>query len=146
MAIKRRNKFSADFNMSSMTDMMFLLLLFFMIASTMSAPNDLRIKLPQSKSKASTKIVLVKVGIDDKGNFTVAEGKGDANPIAFEQLEAFLKSAMAKDTSTFVSLHADENVPYKEVVKVLDIANQNKLKIVIATKPAEETPAAAPTN
>ncbi len=136
MALKRRTKFEASFNMSSMTDMMFLLLLFFMIAATMSAPNDLRIKLPQSKSKASTRIVLVKVNIDSIGNYSVAEGNGKASPIAFEELEGYLTAAMQKDTSTFVSLHADENLAYKEIVKVLDIANQNKLKLVIATKPA----------
>ncbi len=135
MAIKRRNKFEASFNMSSMTDMMFLLLLFFMIASTMSAPNDLRIKLPQSKSKASTKVVLVKVNIDSLGNYSVAQGKASAQPIAFEELENYLVTAMQTDTSTFVSLHADENLPYKEVIKVLDIANQNHLKIVVATQP-----------
>lgn len=136
MALKRRSKFEASFSMSSMTDMMFLLLLFFMIAATMSAPNDIRLKLPQSKSKSSTRIVLVKVTIDSIGNYSVAEGKGSSSPIAFEQLEDYLKTAMAKDTSTFVSLHADENLAYKEIVKVLDIANQNKLKLVIATKPA----------
>lgn len=135
MGLKRRSKIDPSFNMSSMTDMMFLLLLFFMIASTMSAPNDLRIKLPQSKSKASTKIVLVKVNIDSEGNYAVAEGNGKATPIAFEELEGYLTNAMTRDTSTFVSLHADENIAYKEIVKVLDIANQNKLKIVIATKP-----------
>ncbi len=136
MAIKRRSKFESAFNMSSMTDMMFLLLLFFMIAATMSAPNDLRIKLPQSKSKASTRVVLVKVTIDSIGNYSVAEGKGATSPIDFEALEDYLKAAMAKDTTTFVSLHAHENLPYKEIVKVLDIANQNKLKLVIATKPS----------
>jgi biopolymer transport protein ExbD len=137
MPIKRRNRFSAEFNLSSMTDMMFLLLLFFMIASTMSAPNDIRIKLPQSKSKSSTRVVLVKVSIDGQGNYTVAEGTDSPTPIAFENLENYLKMAMAKDTNTFVSLHADENIAYKEIVKVLDIANSNKLKIVIATKPPE---------
>lgn len=136
MALKRRTKTDPSFSMSSMTDMMFLLLLFFMIAATMSAPNDLRLKLPQSKSKSSTRIVLVKVSIDSIGNYMIAEGNGKASPIAFENLEEYLTTAMQKDTSTFVSLHADENLPYKEIVKVLDIANQNKLKLVIATKPA----------
>jgi biopolymer transport protein ExbD len=138
MALKRSSRFEASFNMSSMTDMMFLLLLFFMIASTMSAPNDMRIKLPQSKSKSSTKVVLVKVNIDEQGNYSVAQGNGEAQPIAFNDLENYLTTAMAQDTSTFVSLHADENIPYKEIVKVLDIANQHNLKIVIATKPAEK--------
>lgn len=137
MPIKRGNKFDASFNMSSMTDMMFLLLLFFMIASTMSSPNDIRIKLPQSKSKASTKVVLVKVNIDETGAYTVGEGNGIPQAIAPEELENFLTTAMAKDTSTFIALHADENIAYKEIVRVLDIANQHKLKIVIATKPAE---------
>ena len=137
MALRRRNRISASFNMSSMTDMMFLLLLFFMIASTMSAPNDLRIKLPQSSSNHSTKVVLVKVSIDNDGNYSVAKGNEASMSIQPEQLEGFLVDAMANDTTTFISLHADENRPYSEIVNVLDIANKNKLKIVLATKPAE---------
>lgn len=138
MALKRRSRVSADFNMSSMTDMMFLLLLFFMIASTMSSPNDLRIKLPQSSSSHSTKVVLVKVSIDNEGNYSVAKGNEAATAIQPKQLESFLVDAMAQDTTTFISLHADENRPYSEIVNVLDIANKNKLKIVLATKPADK--------
>lgn len=137
MALKRRSRVSADFNMSSMTDMMFLLLLFFMIASTMSAPNDLRIKLPQSSSTHSTKVVLVKVSIDNEGNYSVAKGNDAPSAILPDQLENVLIDAMAQDTTTFIALHADENRPYSEIVNVLDIANKNKLKIVLATKPAD---------
>ena len=137
MALKRRNKHSASFSMSSMTDMMFLLLLFFMIASTMSAPNDLKIKLPQSHSKASTKVVLAKVSIDQNGQYSFAQGNGKAYPVEKEQLETLILQAMEQDTTQFVSLHADQNIAYREVVDVLDIANKHHLKMVIATKPVE---------
>ena len=137
MALKRRNRISASFNMSSMTDMMFLLLLFFMIASTMSAPNDLRIKLPQSSSTHSTKVVLVKVSIDNEGNYSVAKGNDAPSAILPDQLENVLIDAMAQDTTTFIAMHADEKRPYSENVNVRDIANKNKLKIVLATKPAD---------
>ena len=60
------------------------------------------------------------------------------NEYSAEQLESFLVDAMAQDTTTFISLHADENRPYSEIVNVLDIANKNKLKIVLATKPADK--------
>ncbi len=137
MALKRRNKLSASFTMSSMTDMMFLLLLFFMIASTMSAPNDLKIKLPQSQSKASTKIVLAKVSINTDGQYYFAEGNGKAYPVEKDQLEELILNAMATDTTQFVSLHADQNIAYREVVDVLDIANRHHLKMVIATRTSE---------
>ncbi len=137
MALKRRNKTSGEFSMSSMTDMMFLLLLFFMIASTMSAPNDLKIRLPQSQSKASTKVVLAKISIDGTGQYSFAQGNGKAVAIDKSQLEELIVSTMAQDTTQFVSLHADQDIPYKEVVNVLDIVNKHHLKMVIATKPSE---------
>lgn len=134
MSLKRRNKVDPSFSMSSMTDIVFLLLLFFMIASTMSSPNDLKINLPQSKTKTSTKATIVKVKIDEAGNYFVAKDKGQDQPIAFEAIEPFLQQEVAQDSTVFVALHADENTPYREIVKILDIANTNKMKLVIATK------------
>ena len=63
MALKKSNKIDSSFSMSSMTDIIFLLLLFFMIASTMSAPNDMKVNLPQSSAKTATKANIVKIGI-----------------------------------------------------------------------------------
>lgn len=137
MALKKRNKIDASFSMSSMTDIIFLLLLFFMIASTMSSPNDMRIKLPQSRNKTSTKAHVVRVSIDQAGNYAIAD-KGQApRTVAFDEIEPMLQQIQAQDTAVFMALHADENVPYKEVVRVLDIANDNKLKLVLATKHAD---------
>ncbi len=138
MAIKQRNKIDASFSMSSMTDIIFLLLLFFMIASTMSSPNDMKVNLPQSKAKTATKANIIKVGIDRDGAFSIAEGVEAPQYIDFERLEPMLKAAQAADSTVYVALHADEEVPYKQVVRVLDIANQNKMKLVIATKVAEK--------
>lgn len=120
--------------MSSMTDLIFLLLLFFVMASTMSSPNDIKINLPQSGAKTATKQVVAKVFIDNLGNYSVATGKAKAQPIDSEMLEAYLSGIQAQDSAMYVALHADEDIAYKEVVHVLDIANQHKMKLVIATK------------
>lgn len=138
MALKRRIKVEAGFAMSSMTDIIFLLLLFFIIASTMSSPNDIKLNLPQSKAKSSTKAVIAKVSIDADGNYFVAKGNSLPEQIQPEVLEAYIMNLVAQDTSTYIALHADQNIAYKEVVKVLDIANQHKLKLVIATKTSEK--------
>ena len=75
MALKRRNRVEATFAMSSMTDLVFLLLLFFVMASTMSSPNDIKINLPQSRANTTTKQVVAKVFIDNLGNYSVALDK-----------------------------------------------------------------------
>lgn len=137
MALKKRIKAEAGFSMSSMTDIIFLLLLFFIMASTMSSPNDIKLNLPQSKATSSTKSVVAKISIDDKGNYFIAKGNAQPEQIAPEALESAIMSLVAEDSTTYIALHADQNIAYKEVVKVLDIANQNKLKLVIATKSPE---------
>jgi len=138
MALKKRNKIEASFSMASMTDIIFLLLLFFVISSTMSSPNDIKINLPQSKAKTSTKAVVAKVSINEQGQYFVAIGKGKSQEIVPEQLESYLMNIVAQDSTTYIALNADQNIPYKNVVYVLDIANQHKLKIVIATQSAEK--------
>ncbi len=134
MALKRRNKVEATFAMSSMTDLIFLLLLFFVMASTMSSPNDIKINLPQSRATKATRQVVAKVSIDNLGNYFVAIGK--AKPVAInpDELEAYLTTIQQQDSTMYIALHADEDIAYKEVVRVLDIANQHKMKLVVATK------------
>ena len=100
----------------------------------MSSPNDIKINLPQSKASTTTKQVIAKVSIDKDGNYFIAVGSEQPVAIAAEALEAQIMSLVAKDSSTYIALHADQEIAYKEVVKVLDIANQHKLKLVIATK------------
>ena len=138
MGLKKRNKVEASFSMASMTDIIFLLLLFFVISSTMSTPNDIKINLPQSKASTSTKSVIARVSINEKGEYFVSQGNSKPEAIAPELLESYILNLVAKDSTTYIALHADQNIAYKEVVKVLDIANQHKLKLVIATQSAEK--------
>lgn len=123
--------------MSSMTDIIFLLLIFFVISSTMSSPSDIKINLPQSGATTTSKPVIARVSIDETGNYFVAKGSEDAVAVSEELLDSYITNLVAQDTSTYIALHADQNIPYKQVVKVLDIANQHKLKLVIATKSPE---------
>ena len=134
MALKRRNRVEASFAMSSMSDLVFLLLLFFVMASTMSSPNDIKINLPTSRAQKVTRPQVAKVSIDNLGNYFVALGK--AKPVAIDpdNLENYLANIQASDTTMYIALHADEDVAYKEVVRVLDIANEHHMKLVVATK------------
>ncbi|MBQ0034159.1 MAG: biopolymer transporter ExbD [Bacteroidales bacterium] len=134
MALKRRNRVEASFSMSSMTDLIFLLLVFFVLASTMSAPNDIKINLPQAGAKTNTRQVVAKVYIDNLGTYSVAVGKEKAREIEADMLEAYLEGIQAEDSTMYIALHADEDIAYKEVVRVLDIANTNHMKLVVATK------------
>ena len=134
MALKRRNRVEASFAMSSMTDLIFMLLLFFVMASTMSSTNDLKINLPTSRTNSATKQVVAKVSIDNLGNYYVALGRQKPVAIAIDELEAYLCSIQQQDSAMYIALHADQDIPYRDIVNVLDIANQHKMKIVLATK------------
>ena len=134
MSLKKRNRVEATFAMSSMTDLVFLLLLFFVMASTMSSPNDIKINLPTSRAQKVSRPQVAKVSIDNLGNYFVALGKAKPVQVAPESLEAYLSTIQASDTTMYIALHADEDVAYKEVVRVLDIANEHKMKLVVATK------------
>lgn len=134
---KRRTKVSPTFNMASMTDIIFLLLIFFMITSTMVSPNAIKVNLPQGKKqttvKASARVVIEVV--DNKCQLYAAAGKDKELPVTLEELPNVLKSQTNDSTELFVSLYADEAVPYKNIVEVLSIANENHFKMVLATRP-----------
>lgn len=131
--LKRRNEVSPQFSMSSMTDIIFLLLIFFMITSTMVSPNAIKVLLPQSSQQTSAK-PLTRVIIDRDLNYYTAFGNDDEMPIVFEELTDFLIECSQKEPEMYVALYADESVPYKEIVKVLNIANENQFKVVLATR------------
>lgn len=137
MALKKRNKASASFSMSSMTDLVFLLLIFFMITSTVVTPSAIKLLLPQSSSQTTAK-PLTRVYIDSNINFYVAEGKNQERQVVFDEIEPFLQSVVLAEPEMYIALYADESVPYREIVKVLNIANKNKFKLVIATRPVRE--------
>lgn len=119
--------------MSSMTDLIFLLLLFFIMASTMSSPNDIKINLPQARSTDTTKPQMAKVSIDNLGQYYIAVGDDQPELIQPEALEGRLQQLQRNDSTLTIALHADMDIAYKEVVRVLDIANENHMKLVVAT-------------
>ena len=138
MALKRRTKISPNFSMASMTDVIFLLLIFFMITSTVVSPNSIRVLLPQGKQQTSAR-PLSRVVIDKDLNYYVAFGGDKEQKIALEQLTSYLQEYAQREPDMFVALYADESVPYREIVKVLNIANENHYKMVLATRPPQTT-------
>ena len=134
MAIKRRNKVNADFSMASMTDVIFLLLIFFMITSTLVVPNAIKVTLPQSAQQTNAK-PLTRVTIDADLNYYVGIGGKTDMQIQLEELTPILLQAVEEDPEMYIALYADETIPYKEVVKILDVANQNHFKMILVTRP-----------
>ena len=131
---KRRIKVSPTFNMASMTDIIFLLLIFFMITSTMVSPNAIKVLLPQGKKQTTVKAT-ARVVIDKELNIYAAAGSEDEVPVALEELPSVSRAQVNDSTELFVSLYADEAVPYRNIVEILNIANDNHFKMVLATRP-----------
>lgn len=136
MALKRRAKISPNFSMASMTDIIFLLLIFFMITSTVVSPNAIKVLLPQGKQQTSAK-PLTRVIIDKDLNYYAAFGDEAEMPIEPAKLSGFLKDCVNREPEMYVALYADETVPYREIVRILNIANENHFKMVLATRPPE---------
>jgi len=134
MALKRKTKITPSFSMASMTDIIFLLLLFFLISSTIIIPNSIKITLPQSQKQTAAR-PLSRVTIDKNLNYYVAFGNQREKQVPFSEITPFLVEHYNLEPDMFVALYADESVPYGEIVKVLNIANRNKFKMVLATRP-----------
>lgn len=127
MKLKGRNKVSPDFSMSSMTDIVFLLLVFFMLTS--NSPNALDLLLPKAKGK-STNTQNVSVSINKKLEYFVNNEK-----INGEYIEIELKKALKGQEKPTIILRAEESVAIKEAVHVMDIANKNNYKVILAVRP-----------
>ena len=134
MALKQRFNIEPNFSMASMTDVIFLLLIFFMITSTIVVPNSIKVLLPKSQQQAQAKPI-TRVTIDKNLDYYVANGGETERQVPFEAITPFLKSAYTTNPDVFVALYADEEVPYREIVRILDIANQNRFKMVLMTRP-----------
>ena len=127
MTLRSRNKISPNFNMSSMTDIVFLLLVFFMLTSTLVSPNALKLLLPYSKAKTLEKQT-ISVSITKEIDFYINDENVDIN-----NLESNIISKMESESDPAIILHADKTVDIEHIVKVMDIAYRNKYKIVLAT-------------
>ena len=129
MGLRSRNKVSANFNMSSMTDIVFLLLIFFMLTSTLVSPNALKLLLPSSKAKTLEKQT-ISISITRDIDFYINENK-----VTAASIEQELKLLISNEKEPAIILHTDKTVAIEHVVKVMDIAYRNKYKIVLATTP-----------
>ena len=139
MGLKRRAKINPNFSMASMTDVIFLLLIFFMITSTVVIPNAIKVNLPQSKKQTAAK-PLTRITIDEDLNIYAAFGREKTRPISYDEIEPFLLEVYEREPEMYVALYADQTVPYKEIVKILNIATENKYKMVLVTKPEKRLP------
>ena len=117
MSLKRRSNVINLFSMASMTDVIFLLLIFFMITSTVVVPNAIKVNLPQAKQQTEAK-PLTRVTIDANLNYYVAFGNEKESQVTFDQIAPFLQQCSSKEPDMFVALYADETVPYREIVKI----------------------------
>lgn len=134
MGLKKRNKVSAEFNMSSLTDIIFLLLIFFMLTSTLVSPNALNLKLPGSSSKTVAPST-ISVSIDTDRVFYLKTKV--INP---DDLIELLKGEIAKEKNredVTLVINTDKSVPIEDVVKVMDAAYKLEIKAILATDPGD---------
>ena len=129
MNLRGRNKVSPEFSMSSMTDIVFLLLVFFLLTSPAITPEALDLVLPKAKGK-TTSVQNVSVSINKNRQFFI-----NSERVSEGSLERSLRKQLKGQESPTVILRAEEGVPIEKAVKVMDIANRNKYKIVLAVKP-----------
>lgn len=129
MNLKGRNKVTPEFSMASMTDIVFLLLIFFMLASTLVTTNAIDILLPKASGKTENN-KSVAVSIKEDLTYYI-----DQKRVGESVLETELLAALATEVKPTIILRAEKSVPVENVVKVMDIANRNKFKVILAVRP-----------
>ena len=128
MNLRGRNKVNPNFNMSSMTDIVFLLLIFFMLSSTLVTVSAIDVILPKAGGKTENN-TSVAVSITNQSKFYI-----DKTLVSKDNLELEILKKVGADKKKTVVIRGDQNVPYKSVMHVIDIANKNKLKMILAVK------------
>jgi biopolymer transport protein ExbD len=129
MAISQRNKISINFSSVGMTDVVFNLLIFFMLTSTLVHPTALKLLLPKGSTQTSAKPQTTVSITSDLQLFV------ENQPVTIDELESVLKQKLGSNPETYIALHADKTVPFDNVVQVLNIAQKNNYKLIIATAP-----------
>jgi biopolymer transport protein ExbD len=136
MALKRRNKVEPEFSLAAMIDVIFLLLMFFMLTSKFVTPNALNLALPSSSSTSMASPALA-VSVNTKGDFYL-----DRDKIVKDRLLNSIKSRITASgkpiSETTITVNAERGVPIEDVVFILDIANKLKVKTILATDPEKE--------
>tara|TARA_B110001454_G_scaffold112525_1_gene105602 strand:- start:1751 stop:2143 length:393 start_codon:yes stop_codon:yes gene_type:complete len=128
MNLRGRNKINPTFNMSSMTDIVFLLLIFFMLTSTLVTVSAIDVLLPKAGGKTENSSSIA-VSITDKSLFYIDKTK--VSPV---DLESEILKKIGTDKQKTIIIRGDKEVPYRNIMKVIDIANRNKLKMILAVK------------
>ena len=132
MNLRSRSKVSAEVNMSSMTDLVFLLLIFFILASTLVTSSALDIILPKSGAQ-TVKKKNITLTVNEDLEFDL-----NGTIISYDQVESRLKAAasqLAADEEPVIVLRADQSIPTGETVRILDIGYRNNMRMIIATDP-----------
>jgi biopolymer transport protein ExbD len=129
MNLRGRNKVSPEFSMSSMTDIVFLLLIFFMLTSPVITPEALDLILPKAKGKTSN-VQSLAVSINKDLEIFI-----NSDQVTSDQLELELQKRLSGEEDPTIILRAEESVPIQNAVSVMDIAKRNKYKVVLAVKP-----------
>ncbi|MES2411613.1 MAG: biopolymer transporter ExbD [Bacteroidota bacterium] len=130
MAIKRNKRFHAEVATSSLSDIMFFLLLFFLIISTLANPNVIRMTLPKSKTNEKTNKQLITLSVTEEKRFFI-----DKEEVVFDQLETRLLQLIDPEKQQTVVIRIPATMQVQDLVDVLQIGVRNKLKFVIATSP-----------
>ncbi len=132
--LKRPNRMMAEFSMASMTDVIFLLLIFFMVTSTFVFPSGIEVNLPQSHEQSALK-PSTRVYIAANDSIFAATADEEPQPMSLQALPVFPKLAQEQDTTGFIALYADEEVRYGRIVEVLNAGARQNAKMILATKP-----------
>lgn len=131
MNLKSKHKVDPSFNMSSMTDVIFLLLIFFMLTSSFITPSALPVSLPSSKTSPITLQKVVLTVTADKRYFV------DEKEVSFPELKSALKAKLSQDDvdDNVIVVHADKDLKYNDVIEVAGVAAELRAKVSLATKP-----------
>ena len=138
MAIKQKTKIESTFSLSSMTDIVFLLLIFFLITSTLVNPNALKLLLPKSSNQISSKeqsSVSIKHNLENQ-SFTYYVN-GSKTAVEFNKIEPMLQQSLMNEEEPVFAIYADRTVPIERVVELMNIGKRNKYKVTLATAPED---------
>ena len=127
MAIRKRNRVTSEFSLSAMTDIIFMLLIFFILTSTVSPEPILKIVLPKGVQSDHLAVEPIIISLNAQGEYAV-----NNNKVTIESLPFELESVLKKNLTAPVSIHADKSVMYEKVMELVSIANKKGAKVVLA--------------
>ena len=132
MNLRNRNKVKAEFSMASLTDIIFLLLIFFMLTSTLVSPNALKLLLPSSSSQTIAK-QNIKISINKDLEYFI-----DTKKVSFEELPDLIRAKMVNEEDPTIVLNAEKSVPWDNIVQIMNLSKELNVKIIAATSPPKK--------